>query len=66
MTADRTCLSCDRPVRATMTIPVRGVKNAFFCGDHYQLGKHAFFCHPCAGQLTKLGVPAPKPAPESN
>jgi hypothetical protein len=55
MNPDRTCFSCEQPIRATMSIPVSGLKKALFCGDHYQLGE-TFFCHPCAGQLTRLGI----------
>ena len=52
---DRTCLSCDKTLQSTMHYPVKGVKNVFFCGDHFQLGA-TFFCTPCAGQLTRLGI----------
>jgi hypothetical protein len=55
MNADRTCFSCDKTLRPTMGFPVHGVKNALFCGDHYQLGT-SYVCHPCAGQLTRLGL----------
>ena len=55
---DRSCHSCDKTLNSTMSFPVRGVKNVFFCGDHYQMGA-TFFCTPCAGQLTKLGQGRP-------
>ena len=35
---------------------MKGVKNVFFCGDHFQLGA-TYFCTPCAGQLTRIGTP---------
>ncbi len=55
MDTDRTCFSCEKPLRPTMNFPVSGMKNAHFCGDHYQIGK-TFVCPPCAGQLTRLGA----------
>ena len=58
---DRTCLSCEKTLQSTMYFPVKGVRNVFFCGDHFQLGG-TFFCTPCAGQLTRLGVTQANPA----
>ena len=55
-TTDRTCLSCEKDLTHSMTFPVKGVKNVFFCGDHFQLGT-TYFCTPCAGQLTKINLP---------
>ena len=60
MSSHHKCHSCEKPVRRTMAFPVRGVKNVFFCGDHFQLGS-TLFCTPCAGQLGRLGA-ANRPA----
>ena len=52
-TNDRSCLSCEKTLTHSMSFPVKGVKNVYFCGDHFQLGA-TYFCTPCAGQLTRL------------
>jgi hypothetical protein len=62
---NRTCHSCARTVRHTMAFPVRGVKNVYFCGDHFQMGK-TFFCTPCAGQLGRLGAARTAPTASEN